>query len=109
MIVKDKFSLLRDVPNILELSQKEIESLYVYRGNYRAWHSGKMEHSINHPGTKILFPKIWQGANEGKPLFAFILKQDYLSPVSYNRPTDQLVINISYFGTDTIGNTSPDP
>jgi len=107
MIVKDKFNLLKDVSNTLDLSQHEINSISIKKGNYRAFHSGKMERNITHPGADFIFRKVWEG-QEGKPLFAFVLKPDYISPVSYNKPTEQIVINISYFGTDNIGTTNPD-
>ena len=105
--VKDKFSILKDVPNILHMSASEIKSNSVENG------VALMSNVINMLSKNIEhFTKkdvIEQVLEKNQHEIAVLNMESYPLHVSYNEPTQQIVVNISPFNVDTITIMSPDP
>ncbi len=108
MIVKKTFSLLPGKENILNLSGVVINTHAVPHGLAKARSILKMEKKISHAGRDVIID-ILDNPKPGKPLFVVVNLPDYILPVTYNEKTQQILINVAYFGTDDISGTTPDP
>lgn len=107
MIVKDKFSLLKDKPNILNLSSGAIKAHSVENGQRKLFVMLDLETKISHFAKKRLLKLT--GDKEERKKIAIVTLEDYVLPVSYNKRTDQMIINLSALGATDITPTSPDP
>lgn len=106
MIIKDKFSLLKDKSNIIDISASTISRVLVANGVKKAHSILKLEKKISHfAKDKVL--KLLSDPKESKNI-AIVNIPKYVLPVTYNKGTKQIIINIAPFGTDDIGPTSPD-
>jgi len=109
MVVKDKFILLKNVPNILHLSPTTIKAHSVSAGQRKVFVVLEMlQDRINHYTKDRVFNLISNQKKREKTL-AIVKMPSYILPVSYNITTKQIVINITPFDTDDIYPTKPDP
>jgi hypothetical protein len=110
IIVKEKFSLLKDTPNILHLSSSSINSLlpedYSEINKKLAATLKLAESRINH-FTKDRVFKIVNNTTIRDRFFRILNYDDYPLPLSYNKTTDQIVINLSYFKVPDITYIDP--
>ena len=107
MVIKEKFVLLKDVPNVLKLSNsvinahsKEEDILNLVRV------LRLVEHRIRHFTSKRVY-EIASNISTTKKLIHVINFPQYTLPVSYNSPTKKIVININPFGVDEISKLDP--
>jgi len=107
MIIKETFSLLPGKENLLNLAQIDINKASIPYGIRKSYSFLKGETKIVHYGKEKILSLLL--SQKGKPLFAVVNLPNYYFPVSYNRKTDQIIINIASFGTDDITPTNPDP
>jgi hypothetical protein len=109
MVVKEKFSLLKNVPNILHLSQATIRAHTVSAGPRKVFVVLEMlKDRINHYTKDRVFSLISDTKKRDKT-FVVVRMTNYILPVSYNVPTKQIILNITPFDTDDIYPTKPDP
>ena len=106
--VKDKFNLLKSVPNILHLSSKEIKKYSIEKGPRKIFIVLELnKNRINHFTKDKVFNLITD--LEKRKSIAVVNIPDYNLYTSYNLPTKQIVLNISPFNIDDIYSVEPDP
>ena len=107
-MIKEKFTLLKDVPNILKLSSANIKSLSVDNGPRKIFVPLQMMSTrIDHFTKENVFSLI--SNIEKRRALAVVNILDYNLHVSYNLPSKQMIINLTPFGVDDIYPTNPDP
>lgn len=104
MVIIDKFTLLKDIPNILNVSTSSLQAHRVDDG-IETLHSilSLLEKRVNHY-TKT---KVYQLLNSGKNEIEIVYMPSYPLPVTYNKSTKQVVINLSAFNTKEISTMNP--
>jgi len=107
MIIKEKFTLLKDVPNIISMPSKSLAVASIEKGSVKIANVLDMiKNKIDH-FTKNRVYSILENKNLNK--IVVVNNETYILPVSYNIPTKQIIINLAPFGIDDIYPTSPDP
>ncbi len=107
MEIKDKFSLLKDVPNIFRLSASKIASSSIAKGPAKVYSTLKLsEDRINHFTKKTVFSTMDE-IKQGKKIVNLVKIEKYILPVSYNFNTKTIIINLQPFGTDDISRVDP--
>jgi len=107
MIIKDKFDLLKGVPNVLTLSQAKINSVSIDKGPAKIYTTLKLiEDRIKHYTKKTVFREI-DSIKKNKKVVALVSMSDYILPVSVNKSNKQIIINLDYFGADDISRVDP--
>lgn len=104
MVIKDKFTLLKDIPNVLNISSSSLKAFRVDDG-IETMHSilSLLEKKITH-FTKT---KVYQLLNSKKNEIEIVYMPNYPLPVVYNKSTNQVVINLSSFNTKEITTMNP--
>ena len=106
MVIKDKFSLLKDVPNVLDLSASVIKANSIEDSSRTlASTLNLIERRINH-FTKERVYKIISDPAKLRRLHV-VSFTEYNLPASYNRKTKGDVINLRAFGTDDMSRVDP--
>lgn len=108
MEVKQKFSLLKDLPNTINLAPSTLESLSIANGPRKVFvmlemHKRRIKHF-----SKDRVLNLVSSLKERK-IVHVINYPKYLLPVTYNEKTKGIVINLSSFGVDDIYPTNPGP
>ena len=107
MIIKEKFSLLKETSNILYLSQSKIESLEIPHANQRLFAIIKMiQNRINHFTKNKVF-NLMKRISLREQNISVIDYKDYPLIVSYNKPTKKIILNLGFFGYDDISYIDP--
>lgn len=102
MIVKETFELLKGVPNVLNLSREELDKASVDRGPRKMFVSIDLNKDrINHYTKDKVYSFISNIKLRDNKLHVVVLP-DYSLPISYNIPTDGIVINLAPFGLSDI-------
>lgn len=105
-VVKDKFTLLKDVPNVLNLSASVIKTNSVEGGPKTLAATLKLiERRINHFTKDKVFEAITDPAKLKK--FHVVSFTEYNLPASYNKKTRGKIINLRAFGTDDMSRVDP--
>jgi len=108
MVIKPDFELLKDTPNILNLSSQKLKPFKVEMGPRKIFVVLKlMENKIDHFTKKKVLDSV--SYLEKRKFFEVVNMPDYPLHISYNKPTKQIIINLSSFGTDDIYPNNPDP
>jgi len=108
MNVKENFSLLRNVPNVLNLSSQKIKAFEIVNGSQKIYRVLElMEYKINHFTKPFVYAEL--DSKEKRSGISVINMPTYNLHVSYNIPTKQMVLNISPFGVTDIYPSDPDP
>lgn len=106
MVTKDKFVLLKDIPNILNLSSSSLKSYIVEDGRKTLEQIlSLLEKRVTH-FTKN---KVYKMLGSSKNQIEIIHLPSYPIPVSYNKPTGQIIINLNSFNTKEISTMNPTP
>ncbi|RLD66646.1 MAG: hypothetical protein DRI84_04330 [Bacteroidetes bacterium] len=106
MIVKEKFDLLKNVDNILRMAPSTISRYTVDNGPRRVFVMIElMKNRISHYTKDKVFNKL-TNLNERKYLHV-VNMPNYPLPITYNIPTESMVINVSPFGVEDIETTKP--
>lgn len=101
MIIKDKFSLLKDLPNTLDLSKSVINTYKVDGGPRKVFVILKLiENRINH-FTKEPIMNLLSDIRRRERIYIVNIP-NYLLPVTYNKSTNGIVINLAAMGSDDI-------
>jgi len=106
MIVIDKFTLLKNVFNVLKLSQSEIAAREIENSStilYANLHINARK--INHFSKDYIFNQLKDPKKRNK--FKVVVFSDYLLPVTYNKPSKEIIINLSSFNTDDLAQVDP--
>lgn len=107
MIIKENFDLLKGVPNILTLSQTKLNEVSVDKGSAKIYTTLKLiEDRIKHYTKKTVYKEI-DLLKKNNKVVALTSIEGYILPVSVNKSTDTIIINLSYFGTDDISRVDP--
>lgn len=103
MVIKDKFVLLQGLPNVLNLSASVIKSHRVPDG-LETMRSilDLMEKRIDHYTKKKVYKAL-----RTKNFIEVVYMPKYRLPVSYNKPTNQIIINLNPFNTREITTLNP--
>ena len=105
-VVKDKFTLLKDVPNVLNLSASVIKTNSVEGGSKTLAATLKLiERRINHFTKDGVYEAITDPAKLKK--FHVVSFTEYNLPASYNKKTRGKIINLRAFGTDDMSRVDP--
>lgn len=100
-IVKEDFQLLKDTPNFLDIGAADLKSILVEKGPAQIYAVLKLrERRIDHFTKAAVFDLINNPRKREK--IHLVVYPDYILPVSFNRPTKGIVINLSAFDTDDI-------
>jgi hypothetical protein len=100
-IVKDQFQLLKDTPNVLNLSAADLKSILVPRGSNQVYALLKLiERRIKHFTKDTIFTIINNVRTREK--IHVVVYPEYVLPVSYNKPTRGIVLNLAAFQVDDI-------
>ena len=107
MEIKDKFNLLKDVPNTFNISSVKLNSYAIPKGPAKIFNTLKLiEDRINHFTKKKVFSTLDE-IKTNKKVFSLVKMENYLLPVSYNMKTKSIIINLQPFGTDDISRVDP--
>ena len=108
MVIKQEFELLKDIPNLLELSPQKLKPLKLELGAKKVSVVLKlMESKIDHFTKKKIFEYVLD--IEKRKVLEVVNMPDYGLHISYNNPTKQIIINLSPFNTNDIYPNNPDP
>jgi hypothetical protein len=108
MVIKQDFELLKDIPNLLSLSASSIKEVRIDNGPRKVFVVLKlMENKIKHFTKDKIIDTL--GILEKRKMYDVVNLPDYSLHVSYNKPTKQMIINLSPFNTDDIYPNNPDP
>ena len=108
MIVKENFNLLKGMPNVLNLPSKQIQKYSIENGPKKITVLLEMlQEKIQHY-TKDKVMSYVTDPNFRKNIHV-VNYSDYILPISYNKPTNSIVLNLAAFGVDDIYPTNPDP
>jgi len=104
LVITDKFTLLKDIPNILNISSSSLKTYRVDDG-IETLHSilSLLEKRVNH-FTKN---KVYKLLNSNKNEIEIVYMPNYPLPVTYNKSTKQIIINLSSFNTKEISTMNP--
>jgi len=106
MIIKDKFSLLKNTPNLLNLSSSDIHKYSIDLGPRKIFvNLEQIKNRIDHFAKDKVF-KLISDTRKRKNIYV-INMPDYILPISYNKPTKGIVLNLSYFNIDDIYPSKP--
>lgn len=105
MMINKKFDLLKGVSNLLDFSTKEIKAHSIENGQKLLKNVIEMTELHTEHFAKKSIAKQLQNING----VAVIMLETYPLWVSYNVPTDQIVINLFPFNVSTITAIRPDP
>jgi hypothetical protein len=106
MIIKDKFVLLKDISNVLSLTPGVIRANSIKNGPEKVRSiMDLMESRIDHFTKKSVYSLLKSKKEE----FNIVYLAGYSLPVSYNKPTKSIIINLSSFGVRDISPTNPSP
>ena len=97
MIVRDKFILDLNKPNLLNLKKSQVKNKQVANARDIIKNTILMTEGIRHMSKPYVFNML-----KKKDSFCVLYLEDYPFIYSYNKPTDQLVINIFPFGIKTV-------
>jgi len=106
MIIKEKFSLLKDLPNTLNLSKSVIDSYTIDDGPRKIFVIIElMKNRINH-FTKDSILKLVSNIKEREKIKVVNIP-NYLLPITYNRSDSGMIINLISMGSDDISRHDP--
>lgn len=106
MEIKEKFELLRNVPNILSLSDSDIKSVSIEDGPRRVFATLELlKARISHFTRDKIF-KLVSDVDKRERLHVVVLK-DYLLPVGYNKLDKSIIVNLNYFHTSDLSRVNP--
>jgi hypothetical protein len=105
--VKEKFDLLKTVPNVLSLSSSDIKSSSIEVGHRKVFvNLEQVKNRINHY-TKDRILNLLRKVNQREKEFHVLYLPDYSLPISYNKPTKEFIINVGALGIDDIQPDNP--
>ena len=105
--VKENFNLLKNVPNILNLSKSEIQDYSIQNGPRKMFVILELNKSkINHFSKDKVFGII--SNLEKRKDISIVNIPNYNLHTSYNEPTKQIILNLSPFNVDDIYANEPD-
>jgi len=104
LVVIDKFTLLKDIPNILNISAGSLKAHRIDDG-LETLHTilTLLEKKIDHFTKK----KVYKLLRSKKNHIEVVYLPNYSLPVSFNRGTNQILINLSAFNTREISTMNP--
>jgi hypothetical protein len=101
MIIKDKFTILKDVPNILHLNNKEIKEFSVEKGPRNLFVVIELnKDTIKHFAKDSVLSLVSNLEKRKKIIVVNI--PNYSLHISYNKPSDQMVFNLTPYDVDNI-------
>ena len=101
MVIKQKFILLRDTKNVLSIPASEIKAALIPDATRNIYMLLKLsENRINHFSKERILRQL-SDLSERKKIHVVKLP-DYILPISYNKPTNSIIININSFSTDDV-------
>jgi len=104
LVIKTKFTLLKDIPNILNISSTSLQSYRVDDGMETLQSIlSLLEKKITHFTKK----KVYQLLNSKSNEIEIVYMPNYPLPVTYNKTTNQVVLNLSSFNTKEITTMNP--
>jgi len=107
MIIKDKFTLLKNVPNIMKYTEEQLKHYLILDGPSKIYSTIKLiENRIDH-FTKKLVIKYLDDIEKNKQSILVVKFNKYILPVVYNKTDKNIIINLNSFGTDDISRVDP--
>jgi len=105
--VKERFDLLKNVPNILNMSINEIKQNSIELGHRKIFvNLEQVKSRINHYTKNRIFEMVSNVKTREKQFHVLYLPGNPL-PISYNKPTKAFIINIGALGIDDIQPDNP--
>jgi len=111
-VVKDKFNLISTIDNIENLNKSQIDRMALENGVKKMYNS--IRTTVVKSGDQFyarVISNISMQKKYGLTFYDFIpiLYDNYKMAVVYNKPTKDILINISYYNVDDIYGNKPDP
>jgi hypothetical protein len=108
MNVKEQFNLIKGVDNILSVSESTLNRYAVEKGPRKVFVVLELEkNKINHFAKKRVFDLISFKSKRERLKIVSIDK--YIFPVTYNKTTKDIIINVKAFGVNDVVPTNPGP
>jgi len=109
MEIKKTFDLLKNVKNTLDFNELQLKRYSIKDGHEKIYTTLKLiENRIDHFTKKKVFKILkTMKLSKTKQVVSLIHHDKYILPVSYNTPTDTIIINLNYFNTDDISRVDP--
>lgn len=105
-VVKEQFQLLKGTPNFLDLAVTDLKDILLPKGSDQVYAVLKLqERRIHHFTQEAVFTILNSPKTRSK--INVIVYPSYILPVSYNRPTKSIIINLSAFQVDDISRVDP--
>jgi hypothetical protein len=105
-VVKEEFQLLKDQKNFLDMSPADLKNILVEKSQALVYNVLKLqERRIDHFSKTTIFDLVSDPKSKRK--IHVVVYPEYILPVSFNRPTRGIVINLSAFHTDDISRVDP--
>jgi hypothetical protein len=105
--VKEKFDLLKNVPNILNMSISEVKQNSIELGHRKIFvNLEQVKGRINHYTKNRIFEMV-SNIKTRENQFHVLYLPGYPLPISYNKPTKAFVINVGALGIDDIQPDNP--
>jgi len=99
MIVKDNLEILKGIPNVLNLPSSVISSQEIKSAIQGIRNILEVsEARINHFTKPVIYKKLL----EKNPKIKVLFMDSYFLPVSYNKKSNDVIINLKFFGTDDV-------
>ena len=108
MVIKEKFDLIKNVDSILKLSAAETKRNLVENGPRKVFVNIEQEKGRISHFAKDVTLRFITGKKIRQDLNVLTLKT-YPLPVSFNKSSKKIILNISPFGVDDILTTKPGP
>jgi len=107
VIVKEKFDLLKNVPNVLNLSNTDVKESSVELGNRKIFiNLEQVKSRINHYTKERIFNLV-SNIKIREKQFHVLYLPDYSLPISYNKQTKAFIINLAALGIEDIQPDNP--
>jgi len=105
-VVKEEFQLHQGQKNFLDFPAAELKTILVEKGPALVYNYLKLqERRIDHFTKSTIFELITNPRPSVK--IHLVVYHEYTLPVSFNRPTKGIVVNLSAFDTDDISRVDP--
>jgi hypothetical protein len=102
MIIKESFELIKDMPNVFHYSENQLKGVTIESDLLDLIRLIKLlESRVKHFTSEKVFDLIYDDSKVKKNI-RIVKAEKYLLPVSYNIPTDEIIINILPFGISEI-------
>jgi len=109
MEIKNKFDLLVNVDNVLNFSDSKLSRVSIIDGQNKIYNTlSLVKNRIDHFTKKRVFKVLTESRKKKKAKIVILANiSNYILPVTYNKPSNSIIINLHSFGSDDISRIDP--